>query len=176
MKTAIAIAALLMAQLAHAAEPLGRFFYTPEERARLDALRAQKAVAVVQVKDEPVPEIVKFNGIVRRSDGKATVWINNQPLSEAELRDKQSIVGTVSRNGQVTLQAPQGSVQMRLKVGQSAELLSGRIDESYAVAPAGQELSVPVKPAPGKSTPSTPTGASVDRKDAGGTGPTVAPR
>ncbi len=176
MKTVLAIAALLMVQLAHAAEPLGRIFYTPEERARLDALREQRAVAV-QVKDEPVPEIVKFNGIVRRADGKATVWINGQPLSEAELRDKQSIVGTVSRNGQVTLQAPQSTLQMRLKVGQSAELLSGRIEESYTATPADRESSVPAKPAPAKSSPpTTPSGASVDRKGAGEAGPTAAPR
>lgn len=148
MKALTAVAVLVLAQAAHAAEPIERIFFTPEERARLDLLRSQKAVAV-QVKDEPVPEIVKFNGIVRRNDGKATVWINNQSLSEVELRDKQSIVGSVSRNGQITLQAPQSTVQMRLKVGQSAELLSGRVDESYAAA---QQAAVTTKPAPAPAT------------------------
>lgn len=177
MKTVLAIAALLMVQLAHAAEPLGRIFYTPEERERLDALRTQRAVAIQVKEDEPVPEIVKFNGIVRRADGKATVWINGEALSESDLRNKQSIVGTVNRNGQVTLQAPQSTLQMRLKVGQSAELLSGRIEESYTATPAGRESSVPAKPAPAKSsTPTAQSGAPVDRKGAGEAGPTAAPR
>lgn len=183
MKTVVATAVLLMAQLAHAAEPMGRIFFTPEERARLDALRSQRAVAV-QTRDEPVPEIVKFNGIVRRADGRATVWINNQPLSEAELRNKQAIVGRVSRSGQVTLQSPQGAMQMQLKVGQSAELLSGRVEESYATAPANRESSVTAKPepalgAPAASAPSTQSGTPVtpvDRKNAGEAGPKAATR
>ena len=131
MRAILAIAALIIVQLAQAAEPVGRIFYTHEHRDQLDSLRKQRVVAT-QVRDEPVPEIVTLNGIVRRNDGKTTVWLNNQILSEAELRNKQSMVGTVSRNGQVTLQAPQSAVQMRLKVGQSAELLSGRVDESYS--------------------------------------------
>jgi hypothetical protein len=129
------IAALLLAavQLAQAADPVGRIFYTPEQRDQLDSLRTQKAVAI-QSRDEPVPEFVTYKGIVRSSDGKATVWVNNEALSEAELRDKQSIAGRVDRNGQILLQTPQAaSRQLQLKVGQSAELLSGRIDEPYAV-------------------------------------------
>lgn len=172
MKAMLAVAALLLVQFAQAAEPIGRIFYTPEQRDQLDALRRQKAVAV-QVKDEPVPEIVKFNGIVRRNDGKATVWLNNQPLSEAELRNKQSIVGTVGRNGQVTLQSPQNAAQMRLKVGQSAELLSGRIDESYTATRVDPPSPAPAaKPAqPVKSGPAAP-----DRKGAADTPPQAAPR
>lgn len=151
MKLPIAVLLLATAQLAQAAEPIGRIFYTPEQRAQLDTLRSQKAVAL-QVRDEPVPEIVTYKGIVRRSDGKATVWVNNEALSEAELRDKQSIVGRVDRNGQILLQTPQAaSRQLQLKVGQSAELLSGRIDEPYAVqrtAPPQLKPETKPKPAP----------------------------
>lgn len=152
MKAALAIAIVLLAQPAQAAETIGRIFYTPEQRDQLDMLRRQKAVSV-QVKDEPVPEIVTFNGIVRRNDGKATVWLNNQPLSEAELKNKQSIVGTIGRNGQVTLQSPQSAVQMRLKVGQSAELLSGRIDESYSLQSLAQPPSKEQQKSTDKSAP-----------------------
>lgn len=177
--------AAILALLALAAQPaaaadsaIGRIFYTPEQRAQLDSLRVRKAVAT-QVREEPVPEVITYQGIVRRSDGKATVWVNNEALSDADLRLKQSLVGRIGRNGQVILQTPQaaGSGQVQLKVGQSAELLSGRIEESYTAAPAGRESSVPVKPTPGKSSaPSAQTGASVDRKNAGEAGPTAAPR
>jgi hypothetical protein len=133
MKLFPAILLLATAQLALAADPVGRIFYTPEQRAQLDVLRTQRAVAS-QVRDEPVPEIVTYNGIVRRSDGKATVWVNGEALTEAGLRSKQSIVGQVGRDGRILLQTPQaaGTRQLQLKVGQSAELLSGQIAESFS--------------------------------------------
>lgn len=137
MRLIIAILLLAGAQLAQAADPVGRIFYTPEERARLDALRTQRAVAT-QVRNDPIPEYVTFNGIVRRSDGQATVWVNGESLSEAELRNKQTIIGRIGRNGQILVQTPQAAAtsQVRLKVGQSAELLSGRVNELYATQPA----------------------------------------
>jgi hypothetical protein len=145
MKLFPAILLLATAQLAQAADPVGRIFYTPEQRAQLDVLRTQRAVAS-QVRDEPVPEIVTYNGIVRRSDGKATVWVNGEALTEAGLRNKQSIVGQVGRDGRILLQTPQaaGTGQLQLKVGQSAELLSGQVAESYAA----QRAAAAPKPTP----------------------------
>lgn len=141
------ILALLLPPAAHAAEPLGRLFFTPEQRVQLDTLRIRKVVAV-QTKEEPPPEIITYSGIVRRSDGKATVWVNSKALSEADLRDQPSISGRIGRNGQILLEA--GGGKMRLKVGQSAELLSGRVDEAYS---AQRTTSVPVaKPNPKTDT------------------------
>ena len=108
-------------------------------------LRARRAVAR-QVRNEPVPEYVIYNGIVRRSDGQATVWVNGELLSEADLSNKQAIIGRVSRNGQILLQTPEAAntSQVRLKVGQSAELLSGQVDEPFLVKRSGTGA----KPAP----------------------------
>lgn len=133
MRILLMLALISAAQLLHAAEPMGRIFFTPEQRAQLDAARAQKAVAS-QVRDDPLPETITYNGIVRRSDGKATVWINNKPLPDNELRSGSVLTGNIDRDGQVRLQTGQGAgaAQVRLKVGQSAELLSGRVDEPYA--------------------------------------------
>jgi hypothetical protein len=159
MRLLIAALLLAAAQFAQAADPVGRIFYTPEQRDQLDSLRTQKAVAI-QSRDEPVPEFVTYKGIVRSSDGKATVWVNNEALSEAELRDKQSIAGRVDRNGQILLQTPQAaSRQLQLKVGQSAELLSGRIDEPYAVqraAPVAEAKPKPATKLPAAATESAP--------------------
>ena len=134
MKWLVTMLLLVLAQIAQAADavPTGRIFFTPEQRAQLDLLRTQKAVAS-QVRDEPIPENVTYNGIVRRSDGKTTVWVNNEAMTDAELRVKQSIVGRIDRNGQITLQATQAAGTLQLKVGQSAELLSGRVGEAYAM-------------------------------------------
>ncbi|MDH4150676.1 MAG: hypothetical protein OEV67_09190 [Betaproteobacteria bacterium] len=178
----LAIAQTAIAQKPPAADFSGRLFFTPEQRAQLDVLRTQRVVAT-KVREEPVPEFVTYSGIVRRSDGKATVWVNGELLTEAELRNKQSIVGSVGRDGRVRLQTPQatGTTQVQLKVGQSAELLSGRIDESYTVAPVGREPAVPTKTAPAQggsaaSAPSAQSGGPVDRKDAGEAGPKAVSR
>lgn len=116
----------LAVPLAHAADPVGRIFFTPEQRSQLDTLRQQKAVAS-QTRDEPIPETVTYNGIVRSSDGKTTVWVNNEALSESSLLNKQSLIGRVGRDGQITLQA----AAVQLKVGQSATLFTGKVDESF---------------------------------------------
>lgn len=74
MKIAV-LRAPLLASLLLVAQPeawadLGRLFYTPEERARLD--RAPGA-------GEPAAQAPRtVNGIVRRSDGQGTVWIDGR--------------------------------------------------------------------------------------------------
>lgn len=178
MKPLTALLLLAFSQLAQAADPapIGRIFFSPEQRAQLDVLRTQKAVAT-QVRDEPVPENVTYNGIVRRSDGKATVWINNEALTDTELRVKQSIVGRIDRSGQILLQTPQvsGAAQLQLKVGQTAELLSGKVDETYSAQ--RQAAAAKTKPAP----PQKPVAAAVPGGEAaapraqGGDAATAAP-
>jgi|GEM_PF-1567232 len=126
--------------LAIAAEPpapLGRLFFSAEQRVQLDALRTKKVTAS-QTKEEPPPEVVMYSGIVRRADGKTTVWVNSKVLSEQELREQQTLVGRVERDGRVTLQTQATgavSAAVRLKVGQHAELTSGRVVENYNAPP-----------------------------------------
>ena len=70
----ILIFLLTLSQATQANElALGRLFYTPAQRARLDAMRQQ--VTVVGLSDEAY---FTFNGVVRRSSGKDTHWINGQ--------------------------------------------------------------------------------------------------
>ncbi len=132
MKTLLAILLVAMLPAAQAAELAGRLFFTPDQRDQLDQLRKQKMVAS-QVSEQPLPETVSYNGIIRRSDGKTTIWMNNRPMSDADLRGGQPVVGTVNRDGRIVLQNPQSgsSARLELKVGQSATLLSGKVDESF---------------------------------------------
>ena len=148
MRALLAILILLLPLPARAAEPLGRLFFTPEQRAQLDTLRTKK-VAASQVKDEPVPENITYSGIVQRSDGKSTVWVNNKALSEHDVRETGSLVGRIERDGRILVQPFQGSKApaMRLKVGQSAELLSGQINERAGSANAETAPKNTAKPA-----------------------------
>lgn len=131
---------------APAQERLGRLFFTPAQRASLDVARSQRArAALATEKSEeaaPVPQTITYGGLVRRSDGKTTVWINNQPVHDRESPGAAAIVGRVRPDGSVTLQVPQSGRSVILKPGQSVELLSGAVEEGYS-----RRLEVP-KPEP----------------------------
>ena len=132
---ALACALVLAAWPAVAAEPLGRLFFTSAQRASLDTARSQRSRATLSAeKNEettaaPVPEIVTYGGMVRRSDGKSTIWLNNRAMHDNERPDGATLVGRVKPDGGVTLQVPQTGRSVDLKPGQSIELLSGAIEE-----------------------------------------------
>ncbi len=141
---ALACALLLGAGPAAAAEPLGKLFFTPAQRASLDVARSQKSrVTLSAEKNEeeaaPTPEVVTYGGMVRRSDGKTTIWLNNRAVQGNERAGGTSIVGRVRPDGGVSLQHPQTGRSVDLKPGQRVELLSGTIEESYARKPPAAE-------------------------------------
>jgi hypothetical protein len=132
-----ALAAAAVSVPASAQERLGRLFFTPAQRASLDVARSQRARAAVateksEVEATPVPQTITYSGVVRRSDGKTTVWINNQPVHDRESAGAAAIVGRVRPDGSVTLQVPQSGRSVNLKPGQSVELLSGAVEEAYS--------------------------------------------
>lgn len=116
-----------------AAQPLGRLFFTPGERAAMDVSRGQKHVpkksASVEAAPEtpPTPQSITFDGLVHRSDGKSTAWLNNRALDEREVRSDLPVIGRIRPDGTVTLEVPRTGAKVDLKVGQRAELQSGRI-------------------------------------------------
>ena len=69
----LALALALSAAGAAAEAPLGRLFFTPQERADLDSGKARAA------HDQALAPPPTLDGIVRRSDGRGTVWINGKP-------------------------------------------------------------------------------------------------
>jgi hypothetical protein len=117
-----------------AAEPLGRLFYTPAQRAQLDTLRAQKNVAPpVQEAKEPAaaPEVVTYGGIVRRSDGKSTVWINNRMVNDGKPLDDISISSRRRADDRVSVSLPQVPGAVELRVGQSLDVQTGSVSEPF---------------------------------------------
>jgi hypothetical protein len=129
---------------ARAEEPIGRLFFTPAQRAQLDTARAQRArttLATDETADAPatpVAQTLTYGGMVRRSDGKSTVWINNRPLHDNE-PVAGTIVGRVRPDGAVTLELPQAGRSVQLKPGQSVEIVSGTVEEGFARRPAQPE-------------------------------------
>ena len=61
-----------------AEEPsLGRLFNTPQRRAQLDELR-RRNVPIQRPAATPVTQNIRLDGIVRRTNGPTTVWINGE--------------------------------------------------------------------------------------------------
>ena len=119
--------------LAPAAETFGRFFFTPAERAQLDLARVQNRTPQLKsaepAETAPAPQVLTYSGIVRRSDGKSVLWLNNRPVDENEALSGLAVRGRVRSDGGVTVQVPQTGRSIDLKVGQSVELNSGTIAE-----------------------------------------------
>lgn len=162
---AILLCLVLLAPQTFAADELGRLFFTPEQRALLDlARRTQPSASQAALESY---EGVTLSGVVTRSDGRRMVWING----------RQQPVGEGAANGRspasASIPLPSGAGRIRLKVGQTLDPTSGKVEEGYrrAPKPASPESSpAAAKPAPAKpSRPAAPD-EDDDRRDGAGNG------
>lgn len=136
----ILAASALLCGHAAAQDKLGRLFFTPAERASLDnqrKLAADEANRPVrrdpQLPKAPPPRLLTLNGVVRRSDGETTIWVNNQPVNN-RFQDVDVLPGSITREG-VGVQLPGAGRRVRLKVGQSVDSSTGEVEENYRRRP-----------------------------------------
>lgn len=112
---AIICALALTTAMPAAAEELGRLFYTPEQRAQLDAEHARNAMP------EDSPNVISIDGIVQRHGGERTVWINGVPQVAGQ--------SDASAPESVPVAVPGQTQPVQIKVGQKVIV---------APAPAGE--------------------------------------
>lgn len=161
-RLALLFALSACALVAHA-EELGRLFYTPAQRAALDAARQQNVrIELAPTEEEdtnatPASGTITFNGIVRRNDGHATVWLNNKRIDEHD----NSNVRILRRAGEdsISIQAPNSDNRVNLKVGQNYDSATGQVLENYASRPALKPAATPQPPAPPKAAKPAPAEA-----------------
>ena len=129
MTRLLALAAVLCACAApaRAAEPLGRLFFTPEQRAALDARRRAR------VPDKPAAAVVaspvtRIDGYVKRSQGPSTVWMNGESLSEGS-PEAPRIEGPARADGSVSISIGESGRRVRLKPGESLDRGSGEVKD-----------------------------------------------
>lgn len=123
---AFVIAALLGAPSANAQE-LGRLFFTPEQRAALDARRKARVPdkpAAAPVAESPVTRI---NGAVQRSGGKSTVWVNGETIPEDAQPGGARVSPRGAKPGSVSIPAGEGPQRQDLRVGESLDRGSGEV-------------------------------------------------
>ncbi len=132
------------------AQRLGRLFSTPEERALLDELRRDRRIiepepqSVVDIAPEAqMVEQVTIDGVVLRSSGANSAWINGQQVSGgARTRDGVRVDASAAGGGQVKITLPSGADTIDLKPGQKIDVNSGVVLEAYERADDSRGYSV----------------------------------
>lgn len=104
---------------------IGRLFYSADERAMLDQMRNNKGG-----KSTSPTEQFTLNGIVRRSSGKSTTWINQLPQRENEAPQGIAVRQSDSSRSAAQLMLPSGK-QVNLKAGQTFNATKGKVLENY---------------------------------------------
>lgn len=68
--------------LASATE-LGRLFYTPAQRAQLESARTHNVTQVARQPEPSAPPPLRYDGVLMRSDGSTTRWVDGKAQSGA---------------------------------------------------------------------------------------------
>ena len=128
MRYALLCLVLLAPTTAALGQELGRLFFTPEQRAALDARRKAR------VPDTPAVAVVaspttRVDGFVRRSGGPSTVWVNGEPLGEHGPEAPRIVRGAATSDPRVSVPVGEGGIRFSLKPGQVLDRGSGEITD-----------------------------------------------
>ncbi len=110
-------------------DDLGKLFFTPEQRATLDARRKAR------IPDKPTTVVVespvtRLDGLVSRNGGKSTVWVNGEPVPEGTNPEGLRVRPRRSDSGRVTVDIGETDNQVDLKIGQSFDRATGEVRDS----------------------------------------------
>jgi hypothetical protein len=96
-------------------------FFTPERRSQLDRQREMNLLDNQPAQSDPT---LTIDGIVSRSSGKRTAWINGQPQHESDLGSGLTVTSRRGDPGQVLLEA-KDSPTARARVGETVNRTTG---------------------------------------------------
>lgn len=110
-----------LSPLVNAEETLGRLFLTPERRQILDRQRQLNVQDKQQINEDPT---LTINGVVTRSSGKRTTWINGAAQNENEVHGGVSVTPDGKESGKVVVQA-NDSPKAKARVGETVNRNTG---------------------------------------------------
>ena len=130
----------------------GRFFTTPQQRERLELARTGRLPPDGQLSDavseQPLASgQIHVRGFVQRSDGRKTVWLDEQSFPLERRRDGDIHIYPRNVSDGVVDVVFDGT-RLKVKPGQVIDRDSGRVAEAYTVAsppeePAGSSADSP---------------------------------
>jgi hypothetical protein len=108
---------------------LGRLFFTPERRQTLDRQRQMNIQEKQEIPEDPT---LTINGVVTRSSGKRTAWINGVAQNEKEMQGAVAVIPERRSPGRIVVQsgeAPPAKARVGDTVnrnsGEATDLLNG---------------------------------------------------
>jgi len=141
IKNTLFIILLFLLSNSHAEEAdLGRLFFNENERQEISRLYKQSLVKPEQAQEieaieQPIiPSNITLNGLIIRSNGKNTVWIDEmQNPHEEGLYGLQIDIENLSIDQvDVPILIHSGEIQVYLKPGQKMDTTNGFVRETYA--------------------------------------------
>jgi hypothetical protein len=119
MKRASLLLAALMLLFSPAtpnAQELGRLFFTPEQRAALDARRRAR-IPDRAASPALISPTTRLDGYVKRTDGLPTVWVNGESTQDA----------APAPDGRVAVPAGESGARVQLRPGEVLDRSSGEV-------------------------------------------------
>ena len=118
--SALAIAISLSAPVI-AEETLGRLFFTPERRQALDH---QREFNIQEKVETPQESTFTINGVVTRSSGKRTVWINGVAQDDARTDSGVAVTPGRANPGKIVVR-PESGPAAKASVGDTVNRTTG---------------------------------------------------
>lgn len=120
----LAFAAVVLGPAPVAAQELGRLFFTPEQRAALDARRAAR------LPDKPAAAqespTTRVDGFVSRSSGRSTMWVDGEPLQDGA--QPEGLRVQRSRDtGKLTVTFGEQARRIEIRVGETLDRSTGDV-------------------------------------------------
>ncbi len=118
-----------MATTGAGAQELGRLFFTPEQRAALDAQRRARVPDKPAATPQAESPVTRVDGAVRRAGGKSTVWVDGEAIPEGAQPGGPRIAPRAASPGRVSIPVGDGEGAQRhdLRVGESLDRASGEV-------------------------------------------------
>jgi len=121
MKRSVALSILAAFAAAEAAaQPLGRVFFSPAQRAQIVAGRQAASADAGSSPVVAAPTTARLSGIVRSSDGARLAWLDGRPVA-----DGATHAGFVVRIGDSSVRLIGEGRELRLRAGETLDLASG---------------------------------------------------
>ena len=151
----LAVATFIAADVAIAQdEALGRLFYTPEQRAALNA--NIRSITDKPTEAIPIAPSVTLSGVVTRSDGERTVWVDGRAYHKGNPDGVRVITNSANPAG-AELKVRGVRKRRAVRVGQRLDPTTGTTSEPYeAPRPVAREQNqAPSAHDPGAETASS---------------------
>jgi len=129
-KLAALIAAIVGAAVATgaSAQELGRLFFTPEQRAALDARRKARVPDKPAATPQVELPVTRVNGVVQRGGGRSTVWVNGEAIPESGHAEPQGVARPAG-SGRVSVPLGEGGKGLDMRVGESLNRGTGEVSD-----------------------------------------------